>query len=122
MRVFFFAILVCSSLPSFAVAGDFDMSPICNEISLFKNTDDDFNSLGETLQIVSINSFKSLTWFNFEFTGDFNWNLTEGKDYDYYMELSLVKSVTPKLSVNYQRIYGTFVPEPINQFGLRLSL
>lgn len=122
MRVLVIVVVVISSLSSCAVAGDFDMSPICNEISLFKNTDDNFNSLGQTLQIVSINSFKSLTWFNFEFTGDFNWKLTEGKDYDYYMELSLVKSLTSKLSVNYQRIYGTFVQEPINQLGLRLSL
>ncbi|MBU1319908.1 MAG: hypothetical protein KKG33_12180 [candidate division Zixibacteria bacterium] len=109
-------------LSACAVAGDFDMAPITNEISFYKNTNDSFNELGQTLQIISINSFKSLTWFNFEFTGDFNWDMTEGQDYDYYIELSLVKNITSKLSFNYQRIYGTFVTEPVNQFGLRLSL
>jgi hypothetical protein len=106
----------------------FGISPITNELSFYKNADDDFNSLGRTLQIVSINSFKALTWFNVEFTGDFNWKMTEDiepgqrKSYDYYLELSLVKPLGKHLSVNYQRIYGTFVGDPINQFGLRLSL
>lgn len=106
----------------------FGVSPITNELSFYKNADDDFNSLGRTLQIVSINSFKALTWFNIEFTGDFNWKMTEEmgtaerKSYDYYLELSLVKPLSKHLSINYQRIYGTFVAEPINQFGIRLSL
>lgn len=116
-------VLACALIfTSSLTAGDFDMAPITNEVSFYKNTNDSFNELGQTLQIISINSFKSLTWFNFEFTGDFNWDMTEGQDYDYYLELSLVKNITSKLSVNYQRIYGTFVAEPVNQFGLRLSL
>ncbi len=105
-----------------AVADEFALAPITNEISYFKNTDDDFKAMGKTLQIVSINSFKTFTWFNFEFTGDFNWDMTEGQNYDYYIEVGFVKSITSKLSLNYQRIYGTFVSEPVNQFGLRLSL
>ncbi|MCK4656861.1 MAG: hypothetical protein KAT85_07495, partial [candidate division Zixibacteria bacterium] len=56
---------------------DFGISPITNELSFYKNTDDDFNSLGRTLQIISINSFKACTWFNLEFTGDFNWKMSE---------------------------------------------
>jgi hypothetical protein len=107
---------------------DFGISPITNELSFYKNTDDDFNSLGRTLQIISINSFKAFTWFNLEFTGDFNWKMAEEfdgsgrKDYDYYLELSLVKPLTKYLSLNYQRVYGTFIGKPVNQFGLRLSL
>jgi len=120
-----FVILFAVALMVFSVnsiAGELDFAPINNEISFYKNTDDSFDELGETLQIVSINSFKTLTWFNFEFTGDFNWGMSEFEDYDYYIELGLVKQVTSRLSVNYQRIYGTFQSEPINQFGLRLSL
>ena len=107
---------------------DFGISPITNELSFYKNTDDDFNSLGRTLQIISINSFKAFTWFNLEFTADFNWKMAEEfegpgrKNYDYYFELSLVKPLTKRLSLNYQRIYGTFISKPVNQFGLRLSL
>ena len=115
-------IVTVMSLSPIAEGRNFALSLITNEASFFKNTTDNFNSIGQTLQIVSINSFKTFTWFNFEFTGDFNWDMTEGKDYDYYIELSLVKNVTRHLSINYQRIYGTFVSEPVNQFGLRLSL
>jgi hypothetical protein len=104
------------------VARDFDLSPLTNEISLYKNADDSLDDLGETLQLISINSIKALTWFNLEFTGDLNWNMSEGEDFDYYIEIGLVKQLTGKLSVNYQRIHGTFVPKPINQVGLRLSL
>jgi len=114
--------LLILALSATAVAKDLDFAPISNEISFYKNSDDDFNNLGETLQIVSINSFRTLTWFNFEFTGDFNWGMTEIEDYDYYIELSLVKPITSRLSVNYQRIYGTFVTKPVNQIGLRLIL
>jgi len=96
--------------------------PLTNEISYFKNVDDAGVDRGQTLQIISINVFDIGTEFILEFTGDFNWNLDLYEDYDYYLELSLVKPVYKSLSVNYQRIYGTFYDEPINQFGLRLSL
>jgi hypothetical protein len=120
-RAFVILILLTLTVGS-ASADEFALAPITNEVSYYKNSDDDFKELGETLQIISINSFKAFTWFNFEFTGDFNWDATEGQDYDYYLEVSLVKSITSNLSLNYQRIYGTFISEPINQFGLRLSL
>lgn len=96
--------------------------PITNEISYFKNVDDLGDSRGTTLQIVSINEFHIGTSFIIEFTGDFNWDMDCYKDYDYYLELSLVKPIYKMVSVNYQRVYGTFVTEPINQFGLRISL
>lgn len=121
VRVFAFMILIILTVGS-ASADEFELAPITNEVSYLKNSDDDFNAMGETLQIISINSFKAYTWFNFEFTGDFNWDMTEGQDYDYYLEVSLVKNITSNLSLNYQRIYGTFISEPINQIGLRLSL
>ncbi len=120
-RAIAFMILVVFTVGS-ASADEFNLAPITNEVSFYKNSDDDFKSMGETLQIISINSFKAFTWFNFEFTGDFNWHMTEGQNYDYYLEVSLVKNITSNLSLNYQRIYGTFISEPINQFGLRLSL
>lgn len=98
------------------------VTPITNEISYYANVDDGGNSRGTTLQIISINEFKIGTSFTFEFTGDFNWDKKEYDDYNYYLELSLVKPVYKSLSVNYQRIYGTFVYRPINQFGFRISL
>ena len=98
------------------------VTPITNEISYYKNIDDFGRSRGTTLQVISINEFHLLTNFIFEFTLDRNWDLDFYEYHDYYLELSVVKPVYRNLSVNYQRIYGTFVSEPINQFGIRLSL
>jgi hypothetical protein len=95
---------------------------LVNEISLYQNTDSDFNSRGQTLQVISINTIKVFTEFNFEFTGDFNWDLDLYEDYDYYLELSLVKPVYGPLSFNYQQLHGTFLDGAIHQFGIRLSL
>ena len=128
MRQAVFTFVVTLLLSTVANGQNFSISPLTNELSFYKNTDDDFNSLGRTLQIISINSFRAFTRFNIEVTGDFNWKMTPEMDgpgrkaYDYYLELSLVKPVTSRLSLNYQRIYGTFVSKPVNQFGLRLSL
>ncbi len=97
------------------------ITPYSNEISCFKNLDDLGRSRGTTMQIIAINGIDIGTEFVFEFTGDFNWDLDLYKDYDYYIELSLVKPVYQAISVNYQRIYGTFYDEPVNQFGIRLS-
>jgi hypothetical protein len=98
------------------------VTPITNEISLFRNMEDQGGFRGTTLQIVSINQFNIGTDFIIEFTGDFNWQLDLYEDHDYYMELSVVKPIYRSLSFNYQRIYGTFAAGPVNQFGLRLSL
>lgn len=105
-----------------AVGGQTAVVPITNELSFYKNLDDAGKSRGRTLQLVSINSFHLLTDFSIEVTGDYNWGLDPYEKEDYYLELSLVKPVYKAISVNYQRIYGTFVPEPINQFGVRISL
>ena len=89
---------------------------------VFKNhVDDAGEDRGETLQIVMINSFKMWTTFNFEFTADYNYDLTPGLDKDHYVELSLVKPITPMFSINVQRVISTFEPESVNQFGFRLS-
>ncbi len=102
-------------------AGAASVTPITNEVSFYKNIDDSGAGRGRTLQIVSINGFHLGTDFSFEFTCDYNWRLDRCEKRDYYMELSLVKPVYKALSVNYQRVYGTFVDQPINQIGLRLS-
>ena len=94
-------------------------NPISNEISLYQNSSDDGDIFGQTLQIVFINSIDIGTEIGVEFTADFNRKLTPGKDRDYYLEFGLVKPVWKKLSVNYQRIHGTFVADPVNQFGIR---
>lgn len=113
------AIVICGMVSS---ASAQSITPFTNEVSYFKNLDDLGHSRGTTLQVISINGFNIGTDFIFEFTGDFNWNLEHDLDHDYYLELSIVKPVYKKLSVNYQRIYSTFQLEPINQFGLRISL
>lgn len=105
----------------------FGITPLVNEMSLYKNVDDLGHSRGYTLQIIAINSIRIGTSFTLEFTGDFNWNTAyelDGsiKHHDHYMELSIVKPVYKILSLNYQRIYSTFESHPINQFGFRLSL
>lgn len=116
------ALMVIAMWVAFSPVFAQSVTPFTNEISYFKNIDDLGNSRGTTLQVISINGFNIGTDFVFEFTGDFNWNLDLYEDYDYYMELSIVKPVYKKLSVNYQRVYSTFYAEPINQFGIRISL
>lgn len=110
-------------------SGRIGFYPISNEISYYRNYDDSGEDRGQTLQIISINSFKLLTSFNFEFTADYNWDYSYADPFDlaagmnardHYVELSLVKPVTSFLSLNIQRVISTFEPEPINQFGLRL--
>jgi hypothetical protein len=118
-------------IPSWeALSGKLGFSPISNEISFYRNVDDAGRDRGQTLQIIAINSFKIFTTFNFEFTGDFNWNYSYidptntslGRNTrDHYIELSIVKPVTDFFSLNVQRIIFTFEDEPINQFGVRLS-
>jgi hypothetical protein len=100
----------------------FSFTKLVNEISFYQNADQDFADRGRTLQIVSINSFRFFTDFNFEFTGDFNWRLDKYESHDYYLELSLVKPIFGPLSLNYQQIHGTFMDSTIHQFGVRLSL
>ncbi|UCE67646.1 MAG: hypothetical protein JSU85_06460 [Candidatus Zixiibacteriota bacterium] len=94
-------------------------SPISNEVSLYQNCSDDGDNLGQTLQLVLINSIDIGTELGVEFTADFNRKMTPGKDRDYYLEFGLVKSVWKNFSVNYQRIHGTFIGDPVNQFGIR---
>lgn len=99
----------------------FSLYPAVNEVSFYKNAEDDFDNRGWTLQVISINGIKLLTNFTVEFTGDFNWDMSY-LDHDYYIELSFVKPLTSKISFNYQRIFSTFEDNDINQVGLRLSL
>lgn len=108
-------------IPSWeAPSGKLGFYPISNEVSFYRNVDDAGVDRGETLQIVSINSFKLWTSFNFEFTGDFNFDYTPGLEDDHYIELSIVKPITSIVSLNVQRVISTFEPEPVNQFGVRL--
>ena len=107
------------SLPTFD-GKNVGFYPITNEISFYRNVDDSGNDRGRTLQLVSINTFKILTDFNFEFTADFNWEMSYLKR-DHYLEIGLVKSVGSRFSVNYQRIISKFEPKSINQFGIRYS-
>ena len=101
-------------------SGKLGFYPISNEISYYRNVDDSGEDRGNTLQFVMINSFKLYTTFNFEFTADYNFDLTPGLNNDHYVELSLVKPVNSLVSLNYQRVISSFEPESINQFGIRL--
>ena len=110
-------------------SGKLGFFPISNEVSFYKNYDDEGEDRGQTLQVISINSFRLFTTFHFEFTGDFTWqysydfgDIARGKNnHDYYIELSIVKPVTDFVSLNIQRVISTFENKPINQFGVRLS-
>ncbi len=104
------------------LSDDLAFTKLVNEVSFYRNTDSDFNQRGVTLQVISINAFRVFTDFSFEFTGDFNWDLDLYEDYDYYLELSIVKPISGPLSFNYQQIHGTFMGGTIHQFGVRLSL
>jgi hypothetical protein len=106
---------------SYCQSSFLSFQPLVNEVSLYQNFLDNGGDAGQTLQIVSINSFRLITDFSFEFTADFNRKLTPGKASEYYLELGIVKPVWEKFSVNYQRIHGTFVADPINQVGFRYS-
>lgn len=110
-------------------SGRIGFYPISNEISYYRNYDDTGENRGQTLQIIAINGFRLFTDFSFELTADYNWDysyknpydLGQGKNArDHYIELSLVKPVTPFVSLNVQRVISTFEPESINQFGVRL--
>ena len=127
-------LLVCMFFLSFAASasagmipswespsGQLGFYPITNEISLFKNFDDSGKDRGRTLQVVMINSFRLITSFNLEFTGDFNFDMSPGLNQDHYVELSLVKPVTSVFSLNVQRVISTFEPESVNQVGFRFS-
>ncbi len=117
----FVGVSECGVIPSWeSQSGSLGFFPISNEISFYKNIDDAGADRGQTLQIISINSFRLLTNFNFEFTGDFNFDYTPDYDNDHYIELSIVKPLTNVVSLNVQRVISTFDPEPVNQFGLRL--
>ncbi len=101
-------------------SGRFGFWPISNEVSIYQNLDDTRDNRGRTLQIVSINSLRLFTSFNFEFTADYNYGLTPGLKRDHYVELSLVKPLTGMVSLNVQRVISTFESESINQLGVRL--
>jgi hypothetical protein len=112
-------LIVLLAFPARSQTSNFLFTPLVNEVTLFQNFLDDGGNAGQTLQIVSINSFRLFADFNFEFTGDFSRKLTPGTKTEYYIELGIVKPVWKKTAVNYQRIYGTFIDRPINQIGLR---
>lgn len=132
MRKLVLLVCMAASLLSFSVntqagiipswespTGQLGFYPISNEISYYRNYDDRGEKRGQTLQIISINAFRIWTDFSFEFTADYNFDLTPGLNRDHYVELSLVKPLTPFISLNVQRVLSAFEPEPINQFGVR---
>ncbi len=130
LSVLFSSVSNAGVIPSWeSPSGKLGFYPISNEISYYKNYDDLRKDRGSTLQLVMINSFKLFTTFNFEFTADYNYDLSydfdddDNKFYynDHYVELSLVKPINSIISVNYQRVISSFETESINQFGLRLT-
>lgn len=118
--IFMFAVFFLIG-DSSAYARSLGFGKLVNEVSFYQNRYDDFINAGQTLQVVSINSFKLGTWFNLEFTYDLNYNLEKEDDFTYYLELGVVKEIFPRFSINYQRIHGSFVDKPVNQFGIRFS-
>ena len=84
---------------------------LSNELSIFKNVNDDFDSKGFTAQIVSMNLIHSV---RIGFVLD--WNFDNGHE-DNYWELGLTVPLKDRLSFSYQRVNGSFI-NPNNQFGL----
>jgi hypothetical protein len=120
-KVFIILFLNLVFLPAFCSGQTFGLKPLSNNITLYQNSYDDWKGAGQTLQIVMINSFKLGTWFTLEITGDIDQSLQEKGKTCHYFELGLVKDVVPRFGLNYQRIIGTFVDKPVNQFGIRFS-
>lgn len=118
LTVLFFILI---SVPAFCSDKTFGLKPVSNNISLYQNSYDNSRNAGQTLQIVLINSFKLGTWFTLEITGDIDRNLQEIGKTCHYFEFGLVKDVKSGFSFNYQRVIGTFVDKPVNQFGIRFS-
>jgi len=117
--IIFLFIMFLMSTSGFAQT--FSLKPISNNISLYQNSYDDWKDAGQTLQIVMINSFKFGTWFTLEITGDIDRSLQEKGKTCHYFEFGLLKDIVPRFGLNYQRIIGTFVDKPVNQFGIRFS-
>lgn len=118
LTILFFMLI---SVPAFGSGKTFGLKSISNNISLYQNSFDNSRNAGQTLQIVLINSFKLGTWFTLEITGDIDRNLQEIGRTCHYFEFGLVKDVKSGFSFNYQRVIGTFVDKPVNQFGIRFS-
>ncbi len=97
------------------------ITPYANSVSVYKNIDDFGHNRGKTLQIISVNGFNLGTRFNLEFNASFNWGLDLVEKHDYFIGISVVKPVYKMFSLNYQRIWGTFIAGKINQVGARLS-
>ena len=115
-------LLVAALLTLIAADADaqtFTFEKISNELSLYQNYTDEFNTRGQTVQVIAINRFRLGWWFQTEFTADFNYDYDKPNKWDYYLEVGILKRVIGGLSVNYQRIEGTFVAKPTNQVGLR---
>lgn len=102
-----------------AHAQTFTFEKISNELSLYQNYTDELKTQGQTVQVISINRFRVGTWIQTEFTADFNYDYEKPGKWDYYLEIGILKPIIGGLSINYQRIEGTFVSKPTNQIGLR---
>lgn len=118
-RIIWFVLATCILGAAQAPAQTFTFEKISNELSVYQNYTDDVRTCGQTVQVVSINRFRIGWWFQSEFTADFNYDYDKARAWDYYLEIGLVKPLFSGLSVNYQRVEGTFVAEPTNQVGLR---
>jgi len=121
IKIFTILFFMLIFLPSFCMGKTFGLKSISNSIVLYQNSYDNSQNAGQTLQIVLINSFKLGTWFTLEITGDIDRNLQEIGRTCHYFEFGLVKDVKSGFSFNYQRVIGTFVDKPVNQFGIRFS-
>ena len=92
LRNLLYVVMLLFVLSPLLSAETFDFMKLSDEVSFYANTSDKFDTRGRTLQIVAINQVKIGAWFQVEFTGDFNWDLTPGYDYDYYIEIGVVKT------------------------------
>ncbi len=108
IKYIFILIVLMSSIGQ---ANPLGIVHLSNELSLFKNVNDDLDSKGFTAQLVSMNLIHSV---RMGFVLD--WNFDDGNE-DNYWELGLTLPIKNQLSFSYQRVNGTFI-KPNNQFGL----
>jgi len=85
--------------------------PLSNEVSVYKNIDDDFESRGFTAQFISMNMIHD---FRVGFVLDLNYD--DDFKSDNYWEFGLLVPIKDRLSFSYQRVNGSFI-KPMNQLG-----
>jgi hypothetical protein len=123
VKVLTLLIMVCVFVLSAACMGGdkFGLTPLSNNVSLFKNFDDYGADRGTTIQFLLMNEIRLLTPLHIGASVDFNYNYMPGMSHDYYAEIFVIKPLTRRFGIYYTRVESSFGCG-VNQVGFRLSL